>query len=99
MIFNTGGVTQAMGYLYAMVVKRGMSKGECYLDLPDQVVSDEPWAKKIGMTEVIMMHELNKRAPDMMRKSIVVVDAIRDDAEQIVENLTGCFASTAGMPE
>merc|ERR550514_27211 len=69
-------------------------------ELRKQVVSVEPWAKKIGLTEVHMVHELNKRAPDIMRKSVVVVDAIRDTAEGIVEALTGCFAAGAGgLPE
>merc|ERR1719456_1573056 len=42
---------------------------------------------------------MNKRAPELMRKQVVVVDAVRDNPEDIVEALTGCFAGSGGLPE
>merc|ERR1719473_35062 len=47
-----------------------------------------------------MMQELNNRAPELMRKAVVVVDAVQDNPEAIVRSLTGCFASAGdGLPE
>merc|ERR1719199_1747140 len=47
-----------------------------------------------------MMQDLEKRAPDTMRKSLVVVDGLREGPEEVVERLTGCFASAGlGLPE
>ena len=43
----------------------------------------------------MMMQELEKRAPDTMRKSIIVVDGLREGPEDVVEKLTGCFASAS----
>merc|ERR1719487_363548 len=68
--------------------------------LKQQIVSKEPWTQKIGINEVMMVQELNNRAPELMRKGIVVVDAVQDSPEDIVRSLTGCFASAGdGMPE
>merc|ERR1719478_1852826 len=77
-----------------------MGNSQCLLKMRQQLVSAEPWASKIGMNEVLLMKELNDRAPDLMRKCVVVVDVVRDSPESVVNALTGCFASAAdGMPE
>merc|ERR1719409_2520481 len=62
--------------------------------------SQEPWTRKFGLPQILMMQDLEKRAPDTMRKSIVVVDGLREGPEEVVERLTGCFASAGlGLPE
>ena len=39
--------------------------------LKQQIVSKEPWTQKIGINEVMMVQELNNRAPELMRKGIL----------------------------
>lgn len=99
MVFNSGGVAQAFAALHTSVVKRHATNSEALQEMMSQVTSTEPWAQKIGMTEVMMMRELNTRAPVLLRKSVVVVDAVRDDPEQVVKLLSSCFASSAELPE
>ena len=40
-------------------------------------------------TQVMLWQEMERRAPDLMRKSIIVVDALADGSEVIVEKVTG----------
>ena len=36
-----------------------------------------------------MWHDMERRAPDVMRKSIIVVDCLADDSEAVIEKVTG----------
>mmetsp|Transcript_107473 Transcript_107473/g.213413 ORF Transcript_107473/g.213413 Transcript_107473/m.213413 type:complete len:983 (-) Transcript_107473:41-2989(-) len=99
MLFNSGGATQAFASLHASVVKK--HRTEVLKIMEDlQIVSDENWAKTFGLPEVMMMDELKKRAPVLMRKSIVSVDVLKDSAEDVMNVVTGCFAAAVGhLPE
>lgn len=110
MLYNTGGVTQTFGSLHQWCVsKKIMIEDECIRTGSDstreildraEVVSREPWTKKFGVSVVLKMQRLEKRAPEVMRKSVVVVDTLRESPEQVVEKVTGCFASGGkGLPE
>ena len=47
-----------------------------------------------------MAQELNQRAPMLFQKTIVVVDLVKDSAEDVLSTVTACFASSAcGVPE
>ncbi|CAD7922719.1 unnamed protein product [Amoebophrya sp. A120] len=108
-LLNTGGVAQSFGSLhYWCVTKKAhlenIQPNECarrQLILEKvSLVSREPWARKFGLPQIMMMQELEKRAPDVMRKSVIVVDGLREGPEAVVEKLTGCFAqSSLGLPE
>jgi len=109
MLLNTGGVAHSFGSLHHWcVTKKGLLESiekdpakRCSLILEKvAVVSQEPWTRKFGLSQILMMQDLEKRAPDTMRKSIVVVDGLREGPEEVVERLTGCFASAGlGLPE
>jgi hypothetical protein len=48
----------------------------------------------------MLWQELERRAPDLMRKSIVTVDVLADGPERIADKVTGCFANPdASLPE
>ena len=50
--------------------------------------------------QVMLWQELERRAPDLMRKSIVTVDVLADGPEKIADKVTGCFANPdASLPE
>ena len=40
--------------------------------------------------------ELHKRAPSLFHKSIVTVDLVDDSAEEVLQTITGAFASAGG---
>ena len=52
----------------------------------------------------MMWHDMERRAPDVMRKSIVVVDCLADDSEIVIEKVTGadrpiaCAKANAAVP-
>jgi hypothetical protein len=110
MLYNTGGVTQTFGSLHNYCVKeKTRIEDECHATGDDptrlildkcDVVSVEPWTKRFGLSVVTKMRNLEKRAPEVMRKSVVVVDTLADSPEQVVEKVTGCFAGGGkGLPE
>ena len=77
MLLNTGGVTQSFGSMHhwcvtkkAFLEQREKSEQKrCSLIMQKvAVVSTEPWARKFGLAQIMMMQELEKRAPDVMRK-------------------------------
>ena len=47
--------------------------------------------------QVMLWHEMQRRAPDLMRKSIIVVDCLADGAEFIVEKVSGASARPAAL--
>ena len=64
-----------------------------------ELVSPENWAKNFGIAEIEMLKELNKRAPQLLHKTITQVDVLKDSAEQVLTLLTCCFAQGGGVPE
>ena len=46
--------------------------------------------------QVMLWHEMQRRAPDLMRKSIIVVDCLADGAEFIVEKVSGLHSAMTG---
>jgi hypothetical protein len=110
MLYNTGGVTQTFGSLHNYCVSgKTMIEDEVHatgndptriiLDKVD-IVSVEPWTKRFGISAVMKMQNLEKRAPETMRKAVAVVDAMKESPEQVVEKVTGCFAGgSQGLPE
>lgn len=64
------------------------------------MVSQEPWTREFGTPTVLQMQRLEKRAPEVLRRKIVLVDVLNSTPESIIEKLTGCFASgSEGLPE
>ena len=60
----------------------------------------DPFKRTTASGYLDVLQELEKRAPDAMRKSIIVVDGLREGPEEVVEKLTGCFANASmGLPE
>ena len=45
-------------------------------------------------TQVMVMQELERRAPDLMRKGVSVIDIVEDGLEEVIEKVTG-VADTA----
>jgi len=110
MLYNTGGVAQTFSSLHQWCVSKHIQIGdECRRTGNDptrlvlsraDVVSTEPWTKRFGVSTVSGFQRLVKRAPEVMRKSVVVVDVLRETPEQVVEKVTGAFASGGkGLPE
>ena len=52
-------------------------------------MSIEPWTKKFGSKTMLAMQRLEKRAPDMVRRAIIVVDVLKEDPETVVEKVLG----------
>jgi hypothetical protein len=110
MIYNTGGVAQTFASLHTWCVTRnvdimdacartGTDPTRAILARTD-IVSSEPWTKKFGISAVAQLQNLVRRAPEEMRKSVVVTDILSGSPEQVVEQLTSCFASGGkGLPE
>ena len=91
-LLNTGGVAQSFGSLHHWcVTKKAFLEAQersqarrCSLILQKvSVVSSEPWARRFGLPQIMMMQELEKRAPDVMRKSVIVVDGLREGPEEV----------------
>eukprot|EP00746_Dinoflagellata_sp_MGD_P150602 gnl/MRDRNA2_/MRDRNA2_82436_c0_seq8.p1 gnl/MRDRNA2_/MRDRNA2_82436_c0~~gnl/MRDRNA2_/MRDRNA2_82436_c0_seq8.p1 ORF type:complete len:1111 (+),score=210.70 gnl/MRDRNA2_/MRDRNA2_82436_c0_seq8:86-3418(+) len=110
MLYNTGGVAQTFGSLHNWCVSQNLRLlDECARTGKDpmqailahtDMVSSEPWTKKFGVSSIAEMQRLVKRAPEVMRKSVVVVDVLKETPEQVVEKVTGAFASGGkGLPE
>lgn len=65
-----------------------------------EYVAEENWVKSFGVPEVMLFQELHKRAPALFHKSIVTVDLVNDSAEEVLQTITGSFASAGGgLPE
>eukprot|EP00746_Dinoflagellata_sp_MGD_P142839 gnl/MRDRNA2_/MRDRNA2_75748_c0_seq1.p1 gnl/MRDRNA2_/MRDRNA2_75748_c0~~gnl/MRDRNA2_/MRDRNA2_75748_c0_seq1.p1 ORF type:complete len:1059 (+),score=185.89 gnl/MRDRNA2_/MRDRNA2_75748_c0_seq1:157-3333(+) len=110
MLYNSGGVAQTFASLHNWCVSRNVAiRDECLRTGKDatevilartDVVSSEPWTKRFGLPCVAQFQRLEKRAPEVMRRSVAVVDLLQDTPEQVVEKVTGCFASGGkGLPE
>jgi hypothetical protein len=80
MLYNTGGVTQTFGSLHSYCVSgKTLIEDECHATGDDptrlildkcDVVSVEPWTKRFGLSAVMKMQNLEKRAPETMRKAV-----------------------------
>jgi hypothetical protein len=110
MLYNTGGVAQTFASLHKWCVTRNVFiEDECTRKGIDsksailartEVVSKEPWTRRIGISTVSQLQNLAKRAPETMRKSVAVVNVLFANPEQIVDKVTACFAATGhGLPE
>ena len=65
-----------------------------------QVASQEKWGRLFGVSDVVMMQELYRRAPVATRKAIVSVDILKHSADDVLHVVTGCFANARGhLPE
>lgn len=111
MLYNTGGVAQTFASLHNWCVNRSATIEDECLQQKDsdpkleilrrvEVVSSEPWTRKFGVSIISQFQNLVKRAPGTMRKSVVVVDILNEDTEQVVDKVTACFAGgDTGLPE
>ncbi|GMH70018.1 hypothetical protein TrST_g14150 [Triparma strigata] len=104
MMNNTGGVTQAFASLHKALMK-GQADGEMLtsnelLDKIEIMNNVDQWTKTFGIPEIMMFRELAQRAPMLFQKTIVVVDLVKDSAEDVLGTVTGCFAASgSGVPE
>ena len=46
----------------------------------------------------MMWQDMERRAPDVMRKSIIVVDCLADDSEIVIEKVTGADQCAKANP-
>lgn len=109
MLYNTGGVTQTFGSLHNLTVTKkahyeakepNASKRSGLILNKVSMVSNEAWTRRFGLQHIMMMQDLEKRAPDFCRKGMVVVDGLRENPEVILDKLTACFANSGyGLPE
>lgn len=98
MLHNSGGITQAFASLLRAIVAHPDAQAEellQYLELPSQ----KEWASRIGLPQIMMMKELNARAPTLFHKTIVTVDLLRDSAEDMLATLSAAFEGQGGVPE
>jgi hypothetical protein len=95
MLLNSGGVTQAFASLHNAVVRSSTSNIHQILEMCE-ITGVERWTKNFGLAEALMMTELKKRAPFLIKKSIVSVDILKDNAEEVLQVVTGCFANSSG---
>ena len=86
MLYNTGGITQCFGSLLRAIVEHPHAGPEELLQYLE-VATRKEWAASIGLPEIMMMTELNERAPLLFKKTIVTVDLIRDNAETVLQQL------------
>ncbi len=104
MMNNTGGVCQAFSSLHRALMS-AQDAGESptaeeILDKIEIMNNVDQWTKTFGIPEIMMFRELMQRAPLLFQKTIVVVDLVKDSAEEVLSTVTGCFASSAsGVPE
>ena len=99
MLHNTGGVTQAFASLRkAMLSKVPPPEPNDLIDAIE-LVSPQAWTRQFGLPEILMMKELNQRAPMLLRNTVVAVDIMRDGSEDVLNTVTCCFSGGGGVPE
>ena len=104
MLNNTGGCTQAFASLHKAMMKSQaedlkLTSNEL-LDKIEIMNNVDQWTQTFGIPEIMMFRELMQRAPMLFQKTIVVVDLVKDSAEEVLSIVTGCFASSStGVPE
>lgn len=104
MLNNTGGVTQAWSSLHnAMMESQAKDLKLTSNELLEKIEimnNVDQWTQNFGIPEIMMFRELMQRAPLLFQKTIVVVDLVKDSAEEVLSTVTGAFASSsAGVPE
>lgn len=71
MLHNTGGVTQAFSSLRKAMQSRLPPPEPSELLKMIELVSPQPWSKDFGLPEILMMQELNQRAPMLLKTTCV----------------------------
>jgi len=104
MLNNTGGCTQAFASLHKAMMQSQqedlkLTSNEL-LDKIEIMNNVDQWTQTFGIPEIMMFRELMQRAPMLFQKTIVVVDLVKDSAEEVLSTVTGAFASSStGVPE
>jgi len=103
MLHNSGSVVTAFSWLQRVMAHTRPPPEVSQLRAPLKYLisnlSKANWVHDFGAPEVIMMRGLAERAPKLFRKQIVSVDIMSNNEEETLEVITGCFASTDGVPE
>jgi hypothetical protein len=103
MLHNSGGCSTAFSWLQRVMAHSRPPPDTAQLRGPLKFLianlSKANWVYQFGVPEMIMMRSLAERAPQLFRKQVVSVDIMSDSEEQTLEVITGCFASTGGVPE
>jgi len=104
MLNNTGGVTQAFSSLQKSMLASQASdekfSSEKIIKMLGNGDHRDAWTANFGIPEIMMFRELMHRAPLLFQKTIVVVDLVKDSAEEVLSTVTACFASSfSGVPE
>jgi len=99
MIQNTGGVVQAFASLHRGMLSSVPPPDTITLLGKLELVSPERWSSNFGVTEINILKELNQRAPQLLRKTIVQVDLLNDSSEEVLATLSNCFSGGTSMPE
>jgi len=102
MLHNSGGPTTAFSWLQrVMAFQRPPPNFEQLvgpLKFLIACLSRANWTIDFGAPEVLMMRSLAERAPQLFRKSVVSVDILVESEEQVLDQITSCFATTGGVP-
>eukprot|EP00462_Mataza_sp_D1_P025043 CAMPEP_0175136710 /NCGR_PEP_ID=MMETSP0087-20121206/9427_1 /TAXON_ID=136419 /ORGANISM="Unknown Unknown, Strain D1" /LENGTH=869 /DNA_ID=CAMNT_0016419497 /DNA_START=108 /DNA_END=2717 /DNA_ORIENTATION=- len=99
MLYNSGGASQAFASIQRILARKPAARIQ-YLTSHMQITSKEKWANSFGVAEVMLMKSLCDRSPSIFRKNVVSVDLIKDSAEDVLDTITACMASTeTGLPE
>lgn len=101
MLHHSGGLTQAYAAIREQLLKMFPSPDpeEILKNTKEHMSSPRPWTENFGLPEVLMMIELQQRAPMLLRTGIVAVDTLNDSSEDVLATLTCCFAGGGGVPE
>jgi hypothetical protein len=89
LLYNSGGVTQAFSSVLRTLVNHPEISVSTVASKHVDIVSNENWAQTFGVPEIVMMKELDKRAPLLYKKAIVTVDIVEDSAEHVLHTMTG----------
>ena len=49
-----------------------------------ELTSGEAWTKLFGLPEIVLLKELHRRAPVLLKNTIMSVDVIADTSEQVL---------------
>jgi len=98
MLHNTGGVVQCFCSLRRELIKTPTPSASQILDAI-HFVSPAPWSDQFGLPEVLMMLELQERAPMLFSQTVVDVDIFKDSSDTTLSNISCCFGGGGGVPE
>jgi hypothetical protein len=99
MLDKTGGVTHGFTSLRRGMLSTLPPPPAAQLLQLCELTSPAEWTRQFGLPEIHMLKELNQRAPMLLKNTIVSVDLMEDNSEQVLSVLVTCFSGGGGIPE